>query len=360
MDRVFNFAAGPSMMPLSVLEKAQKEMLSYEGSGMNVMEMTHRGSLYLSIFDKTERLFRELAGLDDSYAVLFLQGGATGQFAATAMNLSALGNCAGYLDSGNFAHIAMNEAAKYTQVACLASTRDINYRSVPVLPEGSIRPGMSYVYMTTNNTIFGTRYSRIPDTGDTVLVADMSSNIFSEVYDFTRFGAVIAGAQKNIGPAGLTIVVVRRSLLGHALEITPQIMDWSIMDKKGSMLNTPPTYAIYMAGLCLEWLKDNGGISEIEKINIQKSALLYDVIDSADFYRGAADPSSRSRMNVTFFTRDADTDAKFVREAAESGLVNIKGHRLVNGLRASIYNAMPIEGVERLCDFMRKFEKENR
>ena len=360
MDRAFNFAPGPSTMPVEALETAAREMLNYGGSGMSVMEMSHRSKAYQEIFDETVSLVRELMGVPENYDILLLQGGATGQFAAVPLNLMPAGGSADYIDSGNFAHLAMVEAQKYGSARCAASSREENYRRIPDLRAASFDPNAAYVHITTNNTIFGTRYFQLPETGDVPLVADMSSNILSEVYDVNRFGAIYAGAQKNIGPAGLTLVIVRRDLLGRAQSVCPDILNWGIMSAKGSMLNTPPTYTIYLAGLCLKWLKAQGGVAAIEKVNIEKAKLVYDLLDESAFYRAAAEPASRSRMNVTFTTPNPDTDAKFVKEAAARGLLNLKGHRLVGGIRASIYNAMPIEGVRALCDFMKDFETENR
>ena len=360
MYRVYNFAAGPSMMPEEALATAARELLDYEGTGMSVMEMSHRSKQYQAIFDRTEALLRELMHIPESYAVLFLQGGATGQFAAIPMNLLGEGGSADYVDSGNFAHGAMVEAQKYGDIRCVASSKEDHYAHIPALDPARFNPDADYFYITTNNTIFGTRYAALPETGNVPLVADMSSNILSEPYDITRFGVAYAGAQKNIGPAGLTIVIVRRDLLGRARKTTPKIMDWTIMDEKGSMLNTPPTYAIYMAGLCMKWLKDQGGVEGIEQVNIAKAKLLYDVLDESGFYRAPVEKASRSRMNVVFTTPDPDLDAAFVKEAAAEGLVSLKGHRLVGGIRASIYNAMPIEGVQKLAAFMKKFELANR
>ena len=360
MDRVFNFAAGPSAMPVEALETAAREMLCYGESGMSVMEMSHRSKAYQDIFDETVALVRELMCVPEDYEVLLLQGGATGQFAAIPLNLLSEGGSADYIDSGNFAHGAMVEAGKYGAVRCVASSREENYRRIPEWRAEDFDPKADYLYITTNNTIFGTRYSKLPETGNVPLVADMSSNILSEVYDLRRFGVAYAGAQKNIGPAGVTLVIVRRDLLGRARKSCPKIMDWTIMAEKGSMLNTPPTYAIYMCGLCLKWLKKQGGVAAIEKVNIEKSALLYELLDESAFYRPTAEIASRSRMNVTFTTPDRDTDALFVREAAARGLVNLKGHRLTGGICASIYNAMPMEGVRALADFMKDFEMEHR
>ena len=357
MNRVYNFAAGPSMMPEEALQTAAREMLDYRGTGMSVMEMSHRSAMYQEIFDETEALVRELMGVPENYSVLFLQGGATGQFAAIPLNL--LSRSADYIDSGNFAHGALTEAQKYGTVRCVASSRDENYVSIPAWNPADFDPAADYFYITTNNTIFGTRYASLPETGAVPLVADMSSNILSEVYDVSRFGVIYAGAQKNIGPAGLTLVIVRKDLLGRARKDCPKILNWTVMDEKGSMLNTPPTYAIYMAGLCMKWLKKQGGVAAIEKVNIEKSSLLYALLDESAFYRPKAAPASRSRMNVTFTTPSPELDAKFVKEAASQGLVSLKGHRLTGGIRASIYNAMPMEGVRALADFMKKFEMEN-
>ena len=356
MDRVYNFAAGPSAMPLEALETAAREMTNWHSSGMSVMEMSHRSKLYLPIYEETVSLVRELMNVPEDYAVLLLQGGATAQFAAVPMNLMTGSGRADYIDSGNFAHGALVEAQKYGKARAVASSREENYTRIPEWNEADFDKEADYFYITTNNTIYGTRYTRLPETGSVPLVADMSSNILSETYDVSRFDVIYAGAQKNIGPAGLTLVIVKKSLMGKAMPITPKLFDWQKQDENGSMINTPPTYAIYMAGLCLKWLKEQGGVSAIEKVNIEKAKLLYDQIDESKLFRGTADKAYRSRMNVTFVTGDADLDARFVKEAAAHGLVNLKGHRLVGGIRASIYNAMPIEGVKALVDFMKEFE----
>ncbi len=356
MSRVYNFAAGPAMMPEEALERAAAEMLSYKGTGMSVMEMSHRSAMYQEIFDHTVNLLRELMEIPDEYEVLLLQGGATGQFAAVPMNLLKTG--ADYVDSGNFAHGAFVEAQKYGNARVIASSREESYARVPDVDAGAIDPDADYVYITTNNTIYGTRFTRLPDCGKVPLVADMSSNILSEPYDVRDFGVIFAGAQKNIGPAGLTVVVVRKDLLGHARPDTPKIFDWAKQAQAGSMLNTPATYAIYMAGLCLEWLKKEGGVRVIYMRNQVKAKLLYDFLDESRLFRGTAARESRSLMNVTFRTPSPETDAAFVKFAAAQGLVNLKGHRLVGGMRASIYNAMPVEGVTRLVEAMKQFEAE--
>ena len=356
MDRVYNFAAGPAAMPLEVLQTAARDMCCYGSTGMSVMEMSHRSKMYLPIYQETVSLVRELMCVPDNYSVLLLQGGATQQFAAIPMNLMTGSGRADYIDSGNFAHGAMVEANKYGKARCVASSREENYVRIPAWDEKTFDPEADYFYITTNNTIFGTRYSALPETGNVPLVADMSSNILSEKYDVSRFGVIYAGAQKNIGPAGVTLLIVRSDLPGHCLPITPKIMDWQKQIENDSMINTPPTYAIYMCGLCLKWLKKQGGVEGIEPVNIEKAKLLYDAIDNSRLFRGTADPASRSRMNVTFVTDSPDRDAEFVKEAAARGLVNLKGHRLVGGIRASIYNAMPIEGVKALVEFMKEFE----
>ena len=356
MNRVFNFAPGPAVMPLEALETAAREMTSYNNTGVSVMEMSHRSKMYLEIFDETVALIRELMSIPDEYAALLLQGGATGQFAAVPMNLLTGSGKADYVDSGSFAHNAMIEAGKYGKVRAVASSRDINYTRVPEIDPASLDPEADYVHITTNNTIFGTRITEIPKTGNVPLVADMSSNILSEVYDVKDFGVIYAGAQKNIGPSGVTLVIVRRDLLGREMPITPNVLNWKKMTDADSMYNTPTTYSIYMAGLCLKWLKGLGGVPAIEKVNIEKAKLLYDCIDGSALFKGVAETPWRSRMNVTFRTGDEALDDAFVKEAAKAGLINLKGHRSAGGMRASIYNAMPVEGVEKLVAFMKQFE----
>ncbi len=358
MERVYNFAAGPAAMPEEALRRAAEEMLCYGNSGMSVMEMSHRSKAYQAIFDHTAELVRSLMGVPDTYEVLLLQGGATGQFAAVPMNL--LRGHADYLDSGHFAHTAMKEAEKYGAVRCAASTRETGYRRVPAQDEITLSPGADYLYFTANNTIFGTRYPYLPDSGKVPLAADMSSNILSEPCDVSRFGVIFAGAQKNIGPAGLTLVIVRKDLLGRARPDTPAVFNWTVMAEKGSMLNTPPTYAIYMAGLCLEWLARQGGVAGIHRVNLEKARLLYDFLDGSALFRGTAEKESRSLMNVTFRTGDDGLDAEFIREAERNGLSGLKGHRLAGGMRASIYNAMPPEGVLKLVGVMKQFEADRK
>ncbi len=358
MKRVYNFSAGPSAMPLEVLETAAQEMLDFGGSGMSVMEMSHRSKVYIDIFNEVVELVRELMHVPENYEILFLHGGATGQFASVAMNLMSGSGKADYVDSGNFAHGALVEAGKYGKVNVVASSREENYVRIPALDKSKFDPEADYFYITTNNTIFGTRYTELPDTGSVPLVADMSSNILSEEYDVSKFGVIFAGAQKNIGPAGATLLIVRKDLLGRALPITPKVFDWKVEADAGSMMNTPATYPIYMAGLCLKWLKKQGGVAGIHKVNVEKAKLLYDYLDESNLFHGTAEKEYPSLMTVTFRTGDADVDAAFVKAATAAGLSNIKGHRLVGGMRASIYNAMPIEGVQKLIEVMKKFEME--
>ena len=356
MNRVYNFAPGPSMLATEVLEKVQKDLLCYGSTGMSVMEMSHRSKMYLEIFEKTVADFKDVMGVPEGYKVMFLQGGATAMFSAVPLNLMQ-GGKADYIDSGNFAHNALVEAQKYGEVNVAGSSREDNYTYIP---DYTLSPDARYVHITTNNTIYGTRYDHVPDTGDIPLVADMSSNILSEVYDVSKFGVIYAGAQKNVAPAGVVILVVREDLLGHELPITPKVMSFKKMADADSMLNTPNCFGIYVAGLTFEWLKKQGGVAAIEKVNIEKANLLYDFLDNSKLFRGTAQPKYRSRMNVTFVTGDADKDAAFVKEAAARGLVNLKGHRIVGGMRASIYNAMPVEGVKALVEFMKEFEMNNK
>lgn len=355
MERVFNFAPGPSMLPLPVLEQIQKELLCYGSTGMSVMEMSHRSKMYLDIFNQTVADLREVMAIPENYKVIFPQGGATTMFAAVAMNLMD-GGKADYIDSGNFSHNALVEAQKYGEVNVAGSSRAENYTHIP---DYTLSPDAKYVHITTNNTIYGTRWDHIPDTGSVPLVADMSSNILSEVYDVSRFGVIYAGAQKNVAPAGVVILIVREDLLGHELPITPKVMNFAKLAEADSMLNTPNCFGIYVAGLTFKWIKAQGGVAALEKVNIEKAKLLYDYLDESKLFIGTAQKRDRSRMNVTFVTGDPELDAKFVKEAAAQGLVNLKGHRIVGGMRASIYNAMPMEGVKKLVDFMKQFEMEN-
>ena len=357
MQRVYNFSAGPSMIPLSVLEKAAKEMTNYNGSGMSVMEMSHRSSVYQQIIDKAEADLRKLMNIPDNYKVLFLQGGATAQFSAVPLNLMNKNRKADYIVSGQFSKKAADEAAKFGEVTVLASSKDRNFAYIPYVK--SFSPDADYVHICYNNTIFGTTYNYVPATGDIPLVADMSSGILSKPVNVSDYALIYAGAQKNMGPAGMTLVIVREDLIGNAREGTPVMLDYKPQAENGSMYNTPPTYAIYIAGLVYEWLLETGGLEEREKINVKKAAMLYDYLDGSKLFTATADKEVRSLMNVCFVTGDADKDKDFCAEASKAGLVNLKGHRSVGGMRASIYNAMPVEGVEKLVDFMSRYEKEN-
>ncbi len=359
MERVFNFSAGPAMIAKSVLEKARDELVSYPGKGMSVMEMSHRSSMYVDIFNETKALLQKLMNIPEEYEILFLQGGATLQFSAVPLNLLTGSGKADYVDSGNFAHLAMEEAKRYGTVKMVASSREENYTYVPDVDQIQWNADADYAYITTNNTIYGTRYTKIPDTGKVPLVADMSSNILSEPMDVSKFGVIFAGAQKNIGPAGLCIVIVRKDLLGRENPLCPKLMSWAQEVKNDSMLNTPNTYGIYMAKLGFEWLLSLGGVEAIYRQNVEKAALLYDALDQSKLFKAPARKDCRSLMNVTFVTGDADKDAAFVKYASQNGLVNLKGHRNVGGMRASIYNAMPVEGVQKLVQVMKAFEKEN-
>ncbi len=357
MERVYNFSAGPAMIAQSVLEKAQNELVCYADKGMSVMEMSHRSSMYVDIFNETKALLKELMKVPDDYEILFMQGGATLQFSGVPLNLMVSGK-ADYVDSGNFAHLAAEEAKRYGEVNIVASSRDDNYVYVPDVEKIQWNADADYAYITTNNTIYGTRYPKIPET-PVPLVADASSNILSEEIDVSKFGVIFAGAQKNIGPAGLCIMIIRKDLMGKQNALCPKLMNWALQSKNDSMLNTPNTYGIYMAKLGFEWLRDLGGVPAIYEQNVYKANLLYDFIDNSKLFKAPAKKECRSLMNVTFVTGDPDKDAAFVKYCAKNGLVNIKGHRNVGGMRASIYNAMPVEGVRKLIDVMKAFEKEN-
>ncbi len=359
MERVYNFSAGPSMLPLPVLEKAAKEMLCYEDSGMSVMEMSHRSPVYDKIIKEAEALLRKLMNIPDNYKVLFLQGGASTQFSAVPLNLLNKSGKADYIVSGQFSGKAYKEAQKYGDIALAATSKDANFVFVPKTDRSSFRPDADYVHICFNNTIYGTKFPYIPDTGDIPLVADMSSCIISEPVDVSKFGLIYAGAQKNMAPAGLTLVIVREDLIGKANEKIPTMLDYSIMAENDSMYNTPPCYCIYIAKLVYEWILSLGGLEKMKELNQKKANVLYDYLDSQDYYIAPVEKESRSMMNVTFVTGDAELDKKFAKEADLAGLKNLKGHRSVGGMRASIYNAMPYEGVVKLVEFMKEFAKNN-
>ncbi|MCI8590650.1 MAG: 3-phosphoserine/phosphohydroxythreonine transaminase [Clostridiales bacterium] len=358
MNRVYNFSAGPSMLPMSVLEKAASELICYEDSGMSVMEMSHRSPVYDKIITSAQASLRKLMNIPDNYKVLFLQGGASTQFAAVPLNLMKTGK-ADYVITGQFSKKAYQEAKKYGDVRLVASSEDQNNTYIPKLTKDDFRPDADYVHICFNNTIYGTKWNYIPDTGDIPLVADLSSCIISEPIDVSKFGVIYAGAQKNMAPAGLTVVIIREDLLGFAKPETPAMLDYKIMADNDSMYNTPPCYCIYMAGLVYDWILGMGGLEEMKKYNEKKCAVLYNYLDEQDYYIAAAQKDYRSMMNVTFVTGNEELDKKFAKEADAAGFKNLKGHRSVGGMRASIYNAMPIEGVEKLVEFMKDFAKAN-
>ena len=359
--RIYNFSAGPSILPESVLKKAQEDFMNYNGSGMSVLEMSHRSKVYDEIIVSAESNLREVMSIPDNYKVLFLHGGATGMFAALAMNLGSPEGTADYIISGNFSGNAYKEAKKYiANVRVAGTTESENFKRIPRQDELDLSQDADYVHICQNNTIFGTTWKYLPDTAGVPIVADMSSCILSEPVDVTKYGMIYAGVQKNMAPSGVAVVIVREDLLGKAQPITPDIWNFEIESKKASMLNTPPTYPIYFIKLVTEWIRDEmGGLDGMKKININKAGLLYDYLDDQEFYSVAADPADRSMMNVVFRTPNEELDAKFVKESVAAGFSNLKGHRLVGGLRASIYNAMPTEGVEALVTFMKEFAGEN-
>lgn len=359
MSRVYNFSAGPSMLPESVLKKAASEMLDYQGCGQSVMEMSHRSKVFQSIIDEAETLVRELMNVPDNYKVLFLQGGASTHFAAIPLNFMNGTGKADYIVTGQWAKKAYEEATKYGDARVAASSKDKTFSYIPKTTCEDFRDDADYVYYCMNNTIYGTLFNYIPDTGDIPLIADISSCFMSEPLDVSKFAVLYGGAQKNIAPAGLVIAIIREDMLGKAREFTPTMLDYKVQADNGSMYNTPPCYTIYMCKLVLEWIKSMGGIEAIGKHNREKAAVLYDFLDSSKMFKGTVVKEDRSLMNVPFVTGSDELNAKFIKEAEAAGFVNLKGHRSVGGMRASIYNAMPVEGVKALVDFMKKFEEEN-
>ena len=359
MERIFNFSAGPAVLPAEVLKQARNEILNWHDSGMSIMEMSHRGREFTSVAQKTEADLRELASIPENYKVLFLSGGATSQFSMVPMNLLRKKKNADYINTGMWSKKAIKEAQRYCHVNIAASSEDSGYTYAPTQDQWTPDLNAAYVHYTPNETIGGVEFNWIPDLtyseNNIPLVADMSSNILSRPLDVTKYGLIYAGAQKNIGPAGLTIVIVREDLLRETIQNTPSVFNYKIHADNFSMYNTPPTYAIYITGLVLEWLNKKGGLEEIEKINISKAALLYDLIDTTDFYYCSVAKSDRSRMNVPFTLKNTDLDAEFLKQAQDHGLTQLRGHRAVGGMRASIYNAMPIEGVLGLVNFMKEF-----
>ena len=348
------------MLPLEIIEQAAAELTNYHGCGMSVMEMSHRSQVFQDIIDTAEADLRDLMNIPEGYKVLFLQGGGTLQFSMVPLNLLRNTKKADYIVTGQWAKKACQEAHKFGDIRVAASSEESVYTYIPKLARADFRNDADYVYITTNNTIYGSRFNYTPDTGNIPLVADQSSNFLSQVYDVNDFGLIFAGAQKNVGPAGVTIVIVRDDLIGHAPENTPIYLDYKIHADKGSMYNTPPCFAIYMAGLNFQWIKKQGGVPALQKHNEEKAARLYDHIDNSTMFSCPVAVEDRSLMNVVFVTGDKDLDKKFVAEAKEQGLVNLGGHRTVGGMRASIYNAMPDEGIDKLIDFMKKFEVANK
>lgn len=359
MARVYNFSAGPSMLPEEVLKTAAAEMLEYGSSGQSVMEMSHRSKEYDAIIKQAEADLRDIMNIPEEYDVLFLQGGASTQFAMVPFNLMNKNHKADYIITGQWANKAYKEAARYGEARVVASSADKTYSYIPKTTASDFDPEADYVHICMNNTIYGTKYHQLPDTGKVPLVADISSCILSEPIDVTKFGVLYAGAQKNVAPAGVTIVIIRKDLIGDAMDITPTMLNYKTHSENESMFNTPPCYTIYIAGLVFKWIKKLGGLEEVKKLNEKKAKILYDFLDSSKLFRATVAHEDRSLMNIPFVTGNEDLDAKFVAEAKKNGFVNIKGHRSVGGMRASIYNAMPVEGVEKLVLFMKKFEEEN-
>ncbi len=360
MKRVYNFSAGPSMLPEPVLRQAAEEMLDYQGCGQSVMEMSHRSKIYEGIISSAESLLREVMNIPNNYKVLFLQGGASSQFSMIPMNLMTGSNKADFVLTGQWATKAYQEAARYGTANVVASSKDKTFSYIPELDPSTFTKDADYFHICLNNTIYGTRFTTLPDTGSIPLVGDVSSNILSEPIDVSKFGLLYAGAQKNMAPAGLTVVIIREDLIGHAMEMTPTMLNYQTHSENDSMFNTPPCYAIYVCKLVLEWLKNTvGGLEEMKKINEKKASVLYNFLDNSKLFKGTVAPKDRSLMNIPFVTGNEELDAKFVKEAVANDFVNLKGHRSVGGMRASIYNAMPVEGVEKLVAFMADFEKKN-
>ena len=361
MARVYNFSAGPSTLPVSVLEKAGAEILDYQGCGQSVMEMSHRSKVFDDIIKDAEKLMRELYKVPDNYKVLFLQGGASAQFSAIPLNFMNGSGKADYIITGQWAKKAYQEAQKYGDVVAAASSADKTFSYIPKTKAEDFREDADYVYICYNNTIYGTKFNELPPVGDKVLIADVSSCALSEPLDISKFGVVYFGAQKNVAPAGLVVAIIREDLLGNARDITPVMMNYKVQADADSLYNTPPCWVIYICKLVLEWIKETyGDLEGMKAYNEKKAKVLYDFLDSSEMFKGTVVPEDRSLMNVPFVTGDDELNAKFIKEATEAGFVNLKGHRSVGGMRASIYNAMPIEGVEALVEFMKKFEEENK
>ncbi len=359
-DRVYNFSAGPSMLPLPVLERAASEMTNYKGSGMSVTEMSHRSKVYQDIFDETKADLKRIMKIPDTHEILFMQGGATLQFAAIPMNLIGVTGIADYAVTGSFSNLAMKEAKKYGKINIAATTEAGNFTTIPSQSELNLSDDAAYFYYCANNTIYGTEWNYIPETGKAPLVCDMSSSIMSRPVDVSKYGILYGGVQKNMAPAGMAVVIIDKDLLGKELPFTPTLMSYKVMADKDSMHNTPPCYTIYMLGLVLKWVDEQGGLTAMEKLRNERSSALYSFLDESELFNACAAKEARSGMNVTFRMDDEDLNAKFIKEATANGFVNLKGHRSVGGMRASIYNAMPVEGVLKLVEFMKKFEMENK
>ena len=355
-EKVFNFAAGPAVLPITVLEKAKNEMSDWHGSGMSVMEMSHRGKAFGEIFSEAKERLKKLLSFPDSHEVLFLQGGATTQFSAVPMNLMGNGGIADYAVTGNFSEIAAKEGAKYGSVHIAASTKAGGHSGIPRPGELKLTDGAAYFHYCANNTVYGTAWDYIPDTAGIPLVCDMSSELLSHPVEVSRYGLIYAGAQKNMAPAGLTVVIIDKAIAGRERPDTPQILSYAKQIEKDSMLNTPPCWCIYILGLVLEWLEDQGGVTVMAERKKVRSALIYDVLGNSRLYKPHADQAARSDMNITFRTGDAALDAEFIQNAKDRGLLNLKGHRLTGGMRASLYNAMPVEGAAALAEYMKEFE----
>jgi phosphoserine aminotransferase len=361
MKRVYNFGAGPAMLPTSVMERARDEFLDYQGMGASVIEISHRSKEFEALLAHTDELFREISGLPEEFEILYVHGSAQMQFAAVPFNLLDLNPAhkAAYIETGNFAMLARKEASRFGNITVAASSENTNFDRIPDFDPTLLDEDTSYVHLTSNNTIFGTRWHSFPDTGHIPLVADMTSELLSRKLDFNKFGLIFAGLQKNLGPSGMATALIRKDLLGKALPTTPSLLNYAVYAKNHSMPNTINTFAVYMMNLVLQWLKEQGGLSAIEALNTTKATLIYDVIDNNDFYIGSAHKDHRSHMNVTFNLANSDLDQKFLDEALTHDLYALKGHRMVGGIRASIYNAMPLEGCQTLADFMQDFARKN-
>ncbi|MBW2452440.1 MAG: 3-phosphoserine/phosphohydroxythreonine transaminase [Deltaproteobacteria bacterium] len=360
-QQVYNFGAGPAMLPKPVMERIRDEFLDFQGMGVSIIEISHRAKQFEEVLTRAQDRFRQLSNLPDNYKILFLHGGARMQFSALPMNLAGLSpskKCL-YVETGNFAKLANKDAKPYGDIRVIASSAATNYDHVPLITRDMVDQDAAYLHITSNNTIYGSRYNRFPDTGEVPLIADQTSEILSRVIDYSQFGCIYAGLQKNLGPSGTAIVVIREDLLGYASPTTPVLLNYEQCAKDNSLTNTANTFAIYVTGLVLEWLQEQGGVAVMERLNEEKAKTLYDLIDSTDYYRGVIQPECRGTMNVSFNLPSEELEAKFLKEAGAQGLYALKGHRSVGGIRASIYNAMPFEGIDVLASFMKEFERTN-